>query len=44
MEPKLQSAVNSTYEGLNKLINGGSDKPSAISLAWDFIMYNVSNF
>ncbi len=44
MIPKLQNAVQNTYEGPNKLLTGSADKPSAVSIAWDFIMYNVSYF
>ncbi len=37
-------AVQDTYQGpLGLLSNTNVSKPSAISIAWDFIMYNVSS-
>lgn len=39
--PKLQDTVRTTYEGPLGLIgNSNQSKPSAASLAWDFVMYN----
>jgi hypothetical protein len=40
--PKLQDYVRKTYEGPVGLAMSTRPKPSAASLAWDFIMYNVS--
>lgn len=40
--PKLQDYVRQTYEGPLGLTPNNGPKPSAASLAWDFIMYNVS--
>ena len=42
--PKLQDTVRTTYEGPLGLIgNSNQSKPSAASLAWDFVMYNVGD-
>ena len=42
--PKLQDTVRKTYEGPLGLIgNSNQSKPAAASLAWDFVMYNVSD-
>ncbi|CAF3074538.1 unnamed protein product [Rotaria socialis] len=38
--PKLQQSIKNTYEGPLALIYEEMPKPSPISLAWDFIMYN----
>ncbi|CAF0947953.1 unnamed protein product [Rotaria sordida] len=39
--PKLKEAIRNTYEGPFGLqSNSALPKPSAISIAWDFIMYN----
>ncbi|CAF1264988.1 unnamed protein product [Rotaria sp. Silwood1] len=39
--PKLQQSLKTTYEGpLGLLPNSDLPKPSPVSLAWDFIMYN----
>ncbi|CAF3469308.1 unnamed protein product [Rotaria sp. Silwood1] len=41
IKPKLKDAVRSTYEGPFGLQTGSTlPKPSAISIAWDFIMFN----
>ncbi len=42
--PKLQESVKNTYEGPLGLITNDQSKPSPLSLAWDFFMYNVSDF
>jgi hypothetical protein len=39
--PKLRTSLQNTYEGPLGLMENGSSKPSVVSLAWDFIMYNV---
>jgi hypothetical protein len=40
--PNLQETVKNTYEGpLGLQADMNRQKPSSISLAWDFIMYNV---
>jgi hypothetical protein len=45
MVPLLQNRVRTTYEGpLGLDTKYNLPKPSAISIAWDFIMYNVSGF
>ena len=40
--PKLQQSVKETYEGPLGLIIDDLPKPSPVSLALDFIMYNAS--
>lgn len=41
--PKLQETITNNYEGPLGLIESlKRPKPSSISLAWDFIMFNVS--
>ena len=40
--PKLQDYARTTYQGPVGLITNTKPQPSAASLAWDFIMYNVS--
>ena len=40
--PKLTDSLQATYEGPLGLTPYGNKKPSPVSLAWDFIMYNVS--
>lgn len=41
--PKLQESVKNSYEGPLGLIDNAGPKPSAVSLAWDFLMFNVSD-
>jgi hypothetical protein len=43
VKPQLKNVLDQTYEGPNKLITNDPNKPPAISIAWDFIMYNVSD-
>ncbi|CAF3630881.1 unnamed protein product [Adineta steineri] len=41
IKPKLKDALQNTYEGpLGLISNTNVSKPSGISIAWDFIMYN----
>jgi hypothetical protein len=40
--PKLQQSVKNSYEGPLGL-TGNGPKPSPVSLAWDFLMFNVSD-
>ena len=39
--PKMQESLRNTYEGPLALLFNDPQKPSPLSLAWDFIMYNV---
>ena len=39
--PRLTDSLQKTYEGPLGLIGENQKKPSPVSLAWDFIMYNV---
>ncbi|CAF1333481.1 unnamed protein product [Adineta steineri] len=38
--PKLQESIKNTYEGPLGLMGSDGPKPTPVSLAWDFIMYN----
>lgn len=38
---QLQTAVKEKYQGPNKLIKGGEDKPNTFTIAWDLISYNL---
>lgn len=40
--PKLRESLQKSYEGPLGLTEFSNKKPSPVSLAWDFIMYNVS--
>lgn len=41
--PKLQETIRNTYEGpLGLVAEFNRSKPSGVSLAWDFIMFNVN--
>ena len=41
--PKLQQSVKTNYEGPLGLMFDELPQPAPMSLAWDFLMYNVSS-
>lgn len=44
VKPKLREVLINDYEGPNKILTNDPVKPAAISIAYDFIMYNVRKF
>lgn len=44
IKPKLRETLVYNYEGPNKILTNAPVKPVAISIAYDFIMYNVRKF
>ena len=44
VKPKLRQSLVSDYKGPNQILTNDPAKPSPISIAYDFIMYNVRKF